>query len=209
MIVKGVAQEHRGPRSVLTSNRIEGLADGIFGFAMTLLVVNLIIPRGLPREQLASILSGQVSSFYAYALSFLLLGSFWVTHHHQFHYISRSDDMHAWINILMLLFVALMPFSTSLLANYSGTELSGVLFGGNLVMLGLFMSANWIYATSRRRLVRPDVEVEVIAAGVRRSFVTPTVAAIVIVVSLFYPGESSYIYLIIPPLLFTPCFRRK
>jgi len=202
-------ERQQGPRLVLKTNRMEGLADDIFGFAMTLLVVNLTIPRGLPRVQLALTLSGQVNSFYAYALSFLLLASFWVTHHYQFHYISRSDNLHVWINILMLLFVALMPFSTSLLANYSGTELAGLLFGGNLLMLGLFLSFNWIYATSRHHLVRHDIKGEVIAAGVRRSFVTPTVAAIVMVVSLFYPGESSYIYIIIPPLLFIPCFGRK
>ncbi|MHB1391144.1 MAG: TMEM175 family protein [Thermoleophilia bacterium] len=83
------------PRFWLKINRIEALADGIFAIAMTLLVLGLEVPQ-IPHEAAASELFGLLSAdwprFEDYALSFLLLAMFWITHHRQFHLIRRVNN---------------------------------------------------------------------------------------------------------------------
>jgi uncharacterized membrane protein len=188
----------------LTKQRLETLVDGIFAIAMTLLVVNLFIPKGAATSELDRILSGQLSSFYAYAIGFLLLASFWVAHHRQFHYIRHTNTTHVWINIFMLLFVALMPFSASTIANYLAVT-SEVIFAGNLLALGLLLMANWIYATRGHRLVEPDLDEVTIKRNLRRTIV----AAIVMGLSMIYPERSLYGYIAILIVLLAPPFRHK
>ena len=193
---------------VLTTHRLEALVDGIFGFAMTLLAVNLTIPRGAEPSELGKILLGQLNGFYAYAISFLLLASFWLAHYRQFQHIKRTDGKHIWINILLLLFVVLMPFSTSLQANYSNT-ISDIFFGGNLMALGILLLANWVYATGGYRLVEQELDQSLIKIGLRRMIVTPVVTAVAMAVSVFYPHQSSIIYLLILFVIVTPPFRYR
>jgi uncharacterized membrane protein len=193
---------------ILTKNRLEALVDGIFGFSMTLLVVNLAIPKGSPLSQLGNLLYDQINGFIAYIISFLLLASFWIAHHRQFHYIKHTDGLHIWINILMLLFVALMPFSTSLLANYTST-LSQVIFSGNLIFLGLLLTLNWVYATRKHRLVEPGLDRQIVVRAWRRTIATIFVAVLAMVLSFFYPLQSSYIYLLIFLIFLAPPFRRR
>ncbi len=193
---------------ILTKQRLETLVDGIFAIAMTLLVVNLFIERGAPPSELGRILTGQLSSFYAYAIGFLLLASFWVAHHRQFHHIRYTNSTHIWINIFMLMFVALIPFSASTLANYLSVT-SEVFFAGNLMALGLLLMANWNYATRGRRLIDPDLDEATIKRNLRRTMVVPIVAAAVIGLSFLYPERSFYGYIVILVVMLTPPFRNR
>ncbi len=196
------------PGFVLTKQRLETLVDGIFAIAMTLLVVNLFIARGSAPSELGRILSGQLSSFYAYAIGFLLLASFWVAHHRQFHYVRNTNATHIWINIFMLLFVALMPFSASTLANYL-TMTSEIFFACNLMALGLLLMANWIYATGGHRLVDSELDEDVIKRNRRRAMVVPIVAAAVLAFSIPFPERGFYGYVAILIVLLTPTFRNR
>ena len=106
----------------------------------------------------------------------------------------------------MLMFVALMPFSTSLLSNYAST-LSQIFFGANLMALGLMLMANWVYATGKHRLVEMDLDRRIIIRGFRRILATISVAALAMIISVFYPMESSFVYLLILIIFLTPPFR--
>ena len=106
----------------------------------------------------------------------------------------------------MLLFVALMPFSASTLANYL-TITSQVIFAANLMVLGLLLMANWIYATRGHQLVEPDLDVKTIKWNLRRAIVVPVVAAIVMGLSTVYPEQSLYGYIVIFVVFATPSFR--
>ncbi len=202
-------ERKRRPGPELTTGRLQGLADGIFGFAMTLLVLNLALPQGLSEAELASTLSRQGITFYSYGLSFILLGFFWISHHHHFHHIKKTDGVHIWINIILLMFVALVPFSTALMSDYFSTNLAQVFFSANMMAIGLLFAAHWAYAVFRHRLVEADIDKEIITSHLRRSFVVPIVTAIVMVVALYYPRESNYIYLVIIVLFLTPPFKHK
>ena len=130
-------------RFVLTTRRIEALTDGIFAIAMTLLVLTLTLPDMLETQLgLSQLLADQWPKFFNYALSFVLLAIFWIVHHQQFHVIRRTDRGHIWINIGILMFVALMPFSTDVAGDYSGETLAELLFSANLMILGLLFLLN-------------------------------------------------------------------
>jgi len=107
--------------TALTPNRLEFLTDGVFAIVMTLLVLEISIPEiahpslqvELPRRLLEL-----WPKLYSYLLSFFVLGTLWTLHHRSFHSIKRSDNVLLWLNIFFLMFVALMPFTTSIVGNY-------------------------------------------------------------------------------------------
>lgn len=198
------------PRFVLTTRRIEALTDGIFAISMTLLVLTLTLPDMMEtRLGLSQLMENQWTKFFNYALSFLLLAIFWMVHHQQFHFIKRTDRWHAWINIGILMFVALMPFSTDVAGDYSGKTLAELVFSANLLMLGLFLLLNWWYACWHRRLVDPDLDKEIIIKGIRRNCVTPGVAAVSMVLAFFVPRWGLAVYILVPVIQAIPWFRHK
>ena len=203
-------KETADDRFALTTRRIESLADGIFAFAMTLLVLTLTLPdMSQTKMDLSQLLIAQWPKFFNYALSFLLLAVFWIVHHQQFNFIRRTDRNHLWINIGILMFVALMPFSTDVNGDYTNNTLAQLVFSGNLFVLGLLFLLNWWYACRHHRLVDPDLSREIILRGLRRGCITPVIAFISIVVSLFLPGWATTVYLLIPVIELHPWFRER
>jgi TMEM175 potassium channel family protein len=194
----------------LSTSRIEALSDAIFAFAMTLLVLTLTLPDMTQTKlNLSQLLAAQWPKFFNYALSFLLLAIFWIVHHQQFHFIRRTNRSHLWINIGILMFVALMPFSTDVNGDYSGNVLAQMLFSGNLLILGLLFLLNWWYACYHHRLVAPDLDREIILRGIRRGSIVPVISTISIILSLFVPHGAQWVYLLIPIIELHPWFRER
>ena len=166
---------------------------------MTLLVLALVLPEpGEGLAELERLLLGQMDKFFCYGLSFLLLAIFWVTHHQQSHFIMRTDGRHLWINIFFLMFVALIPFSTSLVGNYPAEPLAEVLFDSNILVLGALLLLNWVYATDNYRLVDRSLDPQRIVLGRKRGRVTVLVAFLAIGLAFINPSISSFAYLLIP-----------
>lgn len=116
-------------RFKMPTARLETLADGIFAIAMTLLVLSIEAPSP---GTITSSLDFQnyidlIPQMSVYALSFILLGS-WLNHH-IFFLIKKTNTRLVWINILWLMLVVLVPFSTSLIGSYSQYPLSEIIFG--------------------------------------------------------------------------------
>jgi len=186
----------------LTTKRIEALADGIFAIAMTLLVLNLIGVTDDPGGKgLDDMLREDGTKFFNYALAFLLLAVFWIGHHRQFHHIVRSDERLLWINILILMFVALMPFSTALHGEFDDESLAGIIFAGNFLVITLLYLANWVYASRGYRLIDPDTDRELISRESRRCIVVAVASCIAMITSLYVPDWAMLSYLLIPFLL--------
>src|SRR5438105_7561398 len=88
--------------------------------------------------------------FFAYFLSFMLAGAFWMQHHVVFHYLARATRQMAMLNLVFLMFVSLLPFSTSVFARY-GPQ-AGPFYFGNQFVLGLLLAAQWGLARRSGRL---------------------------------------------------------
>ena len=105
----------------MEKNRLETLIDGIFAIVMTLLVMTVVVPQRetvIQSTGFMEMLRLKVHDIVNYALSFSLLAIFWIQHHEQAHFIKRTNPTHIWINILTLFFIALFPFSTSLVSEF-------------------------------------------------------------------------------------------
>ncbi|MEE9912846.1 MAG: DUF1211 domain-containing protein [Deltaproteobacteria bacterium] len=197
-------------KSIMPVSRINALSDGVFAVAMTLLVVNLSIPENirLTDTQLHVVLMNQAQKFSNYVISFLLTAVFWITHHRQHHYIKRTDTIHLWINIFILMFVVLVPFSTSLVGDYGGSTTAEVFFAGNMMMIAVLFRANWLYATKKGRLIEPDADQEKIQDGMQRSSLFIAVCFLAFILSLLIPRWSSLTYLLFPIGVYLRRFKR-
>lgn len=196
----------------LATSRIEALTDGIFAFAMTLLVLDLQLPDGTPTAgvDLYKLLLGQSDRFFNYFLSFVLLAVFWVVHNQHFHHIKKSDTKLLWINIFLLMFIVLMPFSTSLVGDYDNNTVAEAAFALNMFVIGALFLANWAYATLGFRLVDKTVtRGEHVREGLARSLTIPLVSLIALFLAFVSPGLSPYSYLIIPVFEFGRRFKKK
>jgi uncharacterized membrane protein len=107
-------------KKFFSPNRIASLSDGIFAIAMTILVLNITIPD---KELVANIgllaaLVEQLQEFYTYFISFFLLSIFWRIQIKQMSVIEKTNSTSIWLNIQMLMFICLIPFSASLMSTY-------------------------------------------------------------------------------------------
>lgn len=181
----------------LTKARIEALTDGIFATVMTVLVLGLRPPTidlNTPGASLSSELFKLAPNILTYALSFITLGLYWVGHHNQFHFVRRTDRTLLWINIVFLMSIGFVPFTTSLLGAYPGDPAAVRAYGANLVANGVGLYGTWWYATSSRRLVDRDLASSTVALVKRRILVGPAVFSTGIAVSFVSPLASTIIF---------------
>jgi uncharacterized membrane protein len=183
----------------LTKGRVEGLTDGIFAFAMTLLVTTLDFPSTdamLPsfHELTATFLP----EFIHYFLAFAILAGFWVGHHALFHHIHSIDRTLLWTNILSLFFVALVPFSTDLAGDYPAVPLAAVFFEANLLAIGICIFLIWNYATTERRFVERDLDEATVRAHSLRALIIPSLSLLGIVLALLGFTGTAAVYLAAP-----------
>ena len=100
--------------------RILALSDGVFAIAITLLIIAIAIPATTSDADLPKALLSLWPRYLAYVLSFLVIARFWVTHHLAFRLINRYDATLVWLNLLLLMFVAFLPFPTAVLGEHRG-----------------------------------------------------------------------------------------
>jgi len=191
-----------GEEMYLTKGRLEGLSDGIFAFAMTLLVVGLDLPEkstivqstGYAMDLLVSL----ESDFLHYILAFLILGAFWLSHHAQLHSVKKIDKVYVWINLTLLLFVALLPFTTSFSGDFPKVPIGAMVFEASLFVIGIAMFCQWQYATQGHRLVEPTLERGYIRYIRISNLVVPAVSVVGILIALAGNTWSSVVYLTLP-----------
>jgi len=135
--------------------RIVAFSDGVFSIAITLLVLNLGIDKGLSEGQIDNALWDQRDVFFAYAISFAVIGRFWLVHHRFFGEVHSFDGRLIGLNLLYLGWIVLIPFSSELLGEYGGKTTAVVFYSVNLavvVLLGLLMGVD----ARRRGLMEID-----------------------------------------------------
>jgi uncharacterized membrane protein len=132
--------------------RLEAFSDGIFAIAATLLVLDLGVPK--TGSSLLEGLLHQWPAYAAYATSFLTIGIIWVNHHAVLERLERVDRGLLFLNLILLLFVALIPFPTKVLAQYlqsggADAHVAAAAYGVAMILMGLSFSILNYYATAR------------------------------------------------------------
>jgi uncharacterized membrane protein len=153
--------------------RLAALSDGLFAVAMTLLVLDLKVPvaQGIETERaLLAALGALAPRLVVYLMSFLTLGIFWVGQQTQLSHFTRSDRHLTWIHLAFLFAVSLMPFSTSLMAEFITLRTALLLYWLNIVALGALLLVSWRYAR-RAGLVEADALAAIDRSVERRIFI--------------------------------------
>jgi uncharacterized membrane protein len=193
----------------LSTHRIEALCDGVYAIAMTLLILSFDIITPTERNiglDINQRLIDQWPDLLHYVESFVILAFFWVRHHQQFHFIKRSDYKILWWNIAALMFLCLIPFSTSIVSDFGHLKTVSIVFESNIFVVGLLYYMQWAYATKNHRLVDKDLGNDVIKAFKAVNLVVPAVSLVTIAVSLFLPRLGTSLYILLP---FVPVVKRK
>jgi len=188
--------------SGLSKSRIEALADGIFATVMTVLILSLSIPTIVGTNQaVESYVLSLGPIILSYVMSFLILGVFWVRHHNAFHFVSKVDNTFIWLNIVFLLTIGFVPFSTELIGRYPTAETSAIVYGANLVATGVCMQGMWLYASRRKLLVADGLDEETMSAVNRRLTGGPLLYSFAIALTLITGGTiiaiAIYVFAII------------
>ncbi|MFA6023229.1 MAG: TMEM175 family protein [Candidatus Pacearchaeota archaeon] len=195
-------------KSGMRPQRLETLADGIFAFAMTLLVLSINLPQPEKITDVGGFLLGQLNNFWNFGLSFLLLIFFWLNFSQQFHHVKKVNLGNIILVTFILLFVVLVPFSTSLMSDYPSNMVAELVFNGNMLILFILFTINWFYCY-RNGLLETNENREHIKRLSRRMIFAPLIAFIAFLLVFITPGYSTLAYLCFPLLLFIYFIARK
>jgi uncharacterized membrane protein len=138
--------------------RLAAISDGVFAFAMTLLVLDLRVPAGdfiHSERDFLHALAALTPNVLTYVMSFMTLGIFWVGQQTQLNKVERSDRDLSWIHLAFLLAVTLVPFSTKLLAAFIAYRTALLVYWLNIVALGATLWWSWQYVR-RAGLLKSD-----------------------------------------------------
>ena len=192
------------PTAGLSTNRLEAFSDGVFAVAITLLVLNLQVPQIATGSELVSKVGALWPKLLSYALSFVIVGIYWVAHHNTFHYINRSDRNLLWLNILLLMCIVFLPFPTALLGQYPEQQVAVIIYAGTLVITGLVLQSLWWYATSEYRLVDRTIDPRLVQRATRRNLTAPLIYLLAIGISLFSVPASFVLFFLVPVYYILP-----
>jgi uncharacterized membrane protein len=143
----------------LGTQRMEAFSDGVFAIAATVLVLEIGV-GGVSGGRLGHALVSIWPSYLAYVTSFVTIGIIWINHHHTVSLLARADRPILFINNLLLLTVAFLPFSTKLVADYlrrDGERAAVLAYGATFVVMAVLHQVWWRYARTNRRLIADGV----------------------------------------------------
>lgn len=186
--------------------RIISLTDGVFAFALTLLVLGLTVPTfdttGLSTQQISGhlgyLLQKDWQSFLGYVFAFVMIAVWWTYHHRTFRYIQRYDTVLMWTNMAVLLEIAVMPFVLEVYttSTYSSTQVATVLFASIQAVTGLTLNILWRYASSGHRLVDPKLPPVEIRYFGNQGLITPLVFTVSIGVSFLSVEAAEVLWVV-------------
>jgi TMEM175 potassium channel family protein len=137
----------------MSLGRLEAFSDGVFAIAITLLVLDIPVPR-VEQGGLREALLDQWPDYAAYAVSFAIIGIIWINHHAVFGYVEHVDRGLLFLNLNLLLWVVLIPWPTSLLAEYmqsggSDERAAALVYALTMTFMGVSFGGLWLYIAHR------------------------------------------------------------
>ena len=190
--------------------RLEAFSDGVIGVAITLLVLNLRFDDD-PSKALTTQLGEHWPSFAAYVVSFFIIGVIWLNHHQLFQLVTAIDMRVMVYNLVMLLFVTAIPFTTATYANYvqaggTSARTSVILYG--LVMEGMAIGFMLILVRLvRAGLLDPKVSPSQVRNLLIRNGLRIVIYLVIIVVGAFNPLIMLMLYVAIIGIYTVPTLR--
>jgi uncharacterized membrane protein len=162
--------------------RLVFFSDAVFAIAITLLSLEIRLPANigpLSNAELFQQILAIWPKYLAFAISFLVIGLFWASHHRKFRLIQGYDNNLISLNLLLLMTIAFIPFPTSLISEY-GNRTATIFYASVLILAGLLSIAIWLYASHKNRLIDPLLDIR----QRRREIVGPLLSIAIFVLSI-------------------------
>jgi uncharacterized membrane protein len=190
-------------QEVESGNAVERMvhfSDAVVAIAITLLTLELRLPEDLVSGEVPGHLLDTLSGLFAFLVSFWVIASYWITHHRIFNRIGAHDGALLNINFVFLMWVVLVPFSTSMVMEYGDSQLVWDVYVSHLLLTSLTLSCLWRYASKDKRLIEPNADLDTLrrygvqAWGIRAMFLLS------IVISFFSVDYAQWFLLLLLPL---------
>ena len=188
-------------------NRMEALIDGIFAVALTLLVLDIKLPEGVTyssNQDLWNHLVQLERHFAIYAISFVVIGIYWVAHHVQFHYVRYTDRRLIWINMIFLLLISFLPFATDLVGDHEELVLPCEIYGVTLLLLSGLSYVHLRYLYRHPYLATPELNSVAVKLLKRRMALFTIIPILSMALAFYNTRLALFVYLLIATAHFLP-----
>ena len=206
---------------LLPTSRLEAFSDGVFAIAITLLVLELHVPTG--QHALLQALGDEWPRYVGYFVSFTFIGGVWIAHSNLTRFIKAADADLMRLNLMLLLFVSFLPFTTGVVATHlfasnlsfhevtistSTERVAAVVFGLNLTLAALMIYLMLRHAGRTPGLAADDVAEEELQAFAKERRSAMLLQAAATVVGGFLPLAAVIFYLAVSVFFVIDPFRR-
>ena len=187
----------------LSKERIEYFSDGVFAIAITLLVIEIKVPNGEELHEIGiwGALRHLVPHFLSFFISFMVIALYWRSHLHNSTFIKSFDNKLLWLNIWMLFFIVLLPFSTAFYAENWAVNGAFIFYCANLFFISLYNFLKINYIVKKEGF--SDYLTPNLASWLKyRALTTVVIWLLSILVSFISPLISRFVFILIFVLLY-------
>jgi uncharacterized membrane protein len=184
-------------------------SDAVVAIAITLLTLELRLPEGLAPGEVAGHLLETLSGLVTFLVSYWVIAYYWIAHHRIFNRIGAHDGTLLTINFAFLMWVVLVPFSTSMVMEYGESQLIWDVYVCHLLLTGLTLFWLWGYASRDERLIEPDVDLDTPRRFGKQIWIISAVFLLSIVISFFSVDNAQWFLLLLYLLSLEGPLRRR
>jgi uncharacterized membrane protein len=178
--------------------RLLAFSDSVFAVSITLLVVDLSIRGGLTRSGASHALSKLFPQILIAALSFAIVGTFWLAHHRAFAQVKRWDGALLRLNLLSLAPIVFIPFATQLEGEYGAFKPGVIIYSCTVALAGILFTVVWLYAATAHNLISEKVSHQrVVNYALRTGSVAVVFGISAIVAALGSLKIAQYLWLVV------------
>ena len=195
--------EHQLHNEKFQRERIALFSDAVFAIAITLLVIEIQPPElhggHTADSKLVNWLLGNMQRFFGFFVSFWVIGLYWMAHHRLFRFVVHSNSKLLTNNLLFLMPIVIMPFSTAFLTEFwlEDVHTPLVLYTTNIALSGLLSFRLWRIVASPKNKLSQGMDALVVEYNLTRALFTPSLFVILMILSFF----NRWIVWVVPPLI--------
>src|SRR5215217_3366336 len=192
------------------TSRVETFSDGVIAIIITIMVLSLKLPDVNRKESgwvIRHNLELLLPYFITYAFSFMMIGIFWINHHHMFHMLEKTDEPLLLQNLIFLFWMSLIPLATALIGANPKAPDSAALYGAIMLMTTLSFAIMRSY-TLKKNLVHSDQDHEInkkirwVSLKARTKSFIATASYLLSVPLAYVSVYLAYVFFLIPPAIF-------
>jgi uncharacterized membrane protein len=184
----------------LRLEHVTSFADAIFAFSITFMAISINIPslaENLTQAQVIHKLLQSIPEFVIYAISFFVIGVYWIAYHQIFNQIVSSDSVVTWLTLVFLFFITLIPFATNLQIGF-GYRILFILYALVLSIAGGLLTITWLHAT-KNKLIDKDMTQREMHSILLGAIIPTIVYFLSILVSFIDLKAAYYSWIVIIP----------